>query len=35
MTPIFDALAVERGYQCQSCIDNGWPFWLFTCEGCC
>lgn len=35
MTPIFDALAVEREYQCQTCIDASWPFRMFTCEECC
>lgn len=34
-TPLFDALAIDRGFQCQECIDAGWPFGMFSCWGCC
>ena len=32
-TPIFNRLRDERGLQCQACLDNGWPFAMFVCDG--
>ena len=32
-TPIFDTLRDTRNFMCRTCIDNGWPFGSFACEG--